>query len=313
MGRSAPHEPVLLSEVVTRLAPRAGASLVDGTLGAGGHAEALLEKVGPAGCVVGIDRDPHALALARAHLARFGNAFVPLCGDHAELVSLLHEANVFAVDGVLFDLGVSSMQLDDADRGFSFLHDGPLDMRMDPRSGQSAARLLAEIDELELRRLLWSWGEEREARVIARAIVRRREERPIERTGELAAIVERTVGPAARRYRIHPATRTFQALRIAVNGEVVGLERLVTDAVSLLRRGGRIAVISYHSLEDRAIKHTLRALAQRCTCPPRMPICGCGRENLLRVLTTRAVRPEAAEIARNPRARSARLRVGERL
>lgn len=313
MGRSGPHEPVLLAEVVTGLAPRAGASLVDGTLGAGGHAEALLEAVGPTGCVVGIDRDPHALALASAHLERFGNAFVPLCGDHAEFVSLLHEANVFAVDGVLFDLGVSSMQLDDAERGFSFLHDGPLDMRMDPQRGQSAARLLAEIDELELRRVLWSWGEEREAREIARAIVRRREERPIERTGDLAAIVERAVGPAARRYRIHPATRTFQALRIAVNGEVVGLERLVTDAVSLLRRGGRIAVISYHSLEDRAVKHTLRALAHRCTCPPRMPVCGCGRENLLRVLTTRAVRPTAAEVAGNPRARSARLRVGERL
>jgi len=307
------HRSVLPRETLELLSPRAGDVVVDATLGAGGHAERLLEAVGPEGRVIGIDRDADMLDRARRRLERFGDALVPLCGDHAELGQLLASIGVDAVDRVLFDLGVSSVQLDDPERGFSFRHDGPLDMRMDPRSGGTAADLVATRTEAELREILWRFGEERRARAIARAVVREREKRPIRRTLHLADLVERTLGPAARRWRIHPATRTFQALRIAVNGEIVGLETLIGDAVSLLRQGGRVAAISFHSLEDRAVKHALKSLAHRCTCPIALPVCGCGREDLVRILTTKPVRPASDEIARNPRARSAKLRAAERL
>jgi len=307
------HEPVLLREVVDLLAPGSGATVVDATLGLGGHTEALLEAVGSRGRVLGIDRDSQALDLARQRLARFGDAFVAVHGNHSDLLKLLRQNGVFAVGGVLFDLGVSSLQLDDPERGFSFRGDGPLDMRMDRQTGHTAAEILATSTEQELRQLIWSYGEERRAGAIARAIVAQRERQPLTRTLELAELVKRVLGPAAQRYRIHPATRTFQALRIAVNREVDDLERLVTEASSVLRRGGRLAVISYHSLEDRAVKHAMKSLAERCVCPPKLPVCGCGRENLLKVLTAKPVRPSASEVARNPRARSAKLRVGERL
>lgn len=313
LGRSGIHEPALLRETVGFLAPRSGATMVDATLGSGGHAEALLEALAPDGRLLGIDCDPAALEIAGRRLARFGDRFTLLHGDHTDLVKLLQGTGVFVVDGILFDLGVSSMQLDDPARGFSFLADGPLDMRMDPGSALTAERFLADCSEQELQRVLRSYGEERMARAIARAVVRERAREPIRRTAQLAAVVERVLGPGAKRFRIHPATRTFQALRIAVNGEVEGLGPLVTDAVSILRRGGRVAAISYHSLEDRAIKRAFRTLAERCTCPRGLPVCGCGRENLLRVLTTKAVRPAAEEVAGNPRSRSARLRVAERL
>ena len=311
--RSRGHQPVLLDEVVRLLAQRPGATVVDATLGDGGHAEALLRAVGAGGRVVGIERDPRALERVRERLEACGEAFLALHGRHEELPDLLRGAGLFAVDGVLLDLGVSSLQLDDPARGFSFRADGPLDMRMDPSGGATAADLLARESEAGLRRILRGWGEERRAAAIARALVERRRRAPITRTRELAELVERVAGPAARRYRIHPATRTFQALRIAVNGELVGLERLVVDAVSLLRRGGRLVVIAYHSLEDRPVKQALRALADRCTCPPGLAVCGCGRENLIRILTRRPLRPSAAEVERNPRSRSARLRAGERL
>lgn len=307
------HVPVLLHESIELLAPRPGAVFVDGTLGAAGHARALLEALGPDGRLLGIDRDAEALTIAAARLADYGDRFTPLQGRHEDLSQLLRDAGVFACDGMLFDLGVSSMQLDSTSRGFSFRHDAPLDMRMDPRGGECASELLARIEEPDLRRILSRYGEEKRAGSIARAIVREREKRPLTRTVQLAELVEKVAGPAARRYRIHPATRTFQALRIAVNGEIEGLERLVADAVAMLRRGGRLAVISYHSLEDRAIKTAMRALAHRCSCPPRLPVCGCGKENLIAVLTRRTVRPGETEIDRNPRARSARLRVVERL
>jgi len=313
LTQTCPHVPVLLTEVLELLAPSEGATVIDGTLGAGGHAEALLERVGPGGRLIAIDRDPAAIEIARHRLARFGEAFLPVHGNHMELRELLHGQQAYAVDGILFDLGLSSMQLDDPQRGFSFRQDGPLDMRMDPSRGESAAELLARCSEHELRDLLSTYGEERRALAIARRVVRERERRPLERTAHLAEIVAQTLGPQARKYRIHPATRTFQALRIAVNREVEGLEQLVAEAVSLLRRGGRLAILSYHSLEDRAVKRTYRGLAQRCTCPPRMPVCGCGRENLIRILTPKPVRPSEMEVERNPRASSARLRVAERL
>ena len=313
MSTTRVHEPVLLREVVDLLAVGSGATVIDATLGLGGHAEALLEAVGPDGRVLGIDRDEQALAAARQRLARFGDSFVGVHGNHTDLLKLLRQNGIFAVDGVLFDLGVSSMQLDDPERGFSFRGDGPLDMRMDPGTGITAAELLATSSEQELRHLIWHYGEERRAGAIARAIVDQRDKQPLTRTHELAELVRRVLGPAAQRYRIHPATRTFQALRIAVNREVDDLERLVTDASSVLRRGGRLAVISYHSLEDRPVKHSMKSLAERCVCPPKLPVCGCGRENLLKVVTSKPVRPTTSEIARNPRARSAKLRVGERL
>ena len=308
------HEPVLLGESLDLLRIEPGAVVIDATLGPGGHAEALLERVGPEGRVIGIDRDPDALALARTRLARFGARFAACQGDHRDIAALMQESGVVIVDGVLADLGISSAQLDDPARGFSFASDGPLDMRLDPASGDpSAADLVASLGERELRDLIARWGEDRLARRIARTIVRAREEKPIRTTRELASLVERAAGPGARRFRIHPATRTFQALRIAVNREVGYLPAFVAGAVSLLRRGGRLAVISFHSLEDRAIKRAMHDLADRCVCPPGLPVCGCGRENIVRIVTSRAVVPGAAEIATNPRARSAKLRAVERL
>ena len=307
------HEPVLLGEVLAHLAPAPGRTVVDATVGAGGHAVALAERVGPAGRLIGIDRDPAALELAARALARFGERVLLLRGDHSDLERLLDDARIEQIDAVLFDLGVSSMQLDSAGRGFSFRHDGPLDMRMDPDAATTAADLVNALPEEELRRLVLRFGEERRARAVARAIVRRRAERPFTRTLELAEVVRGALGPAARRFRIDPATRTFQALRIAVNAELDSLGPTLDAAVARLAPGGRVALISFHSLEDRTVKHALRALAERCVCPPDLPRCGCGRLPLVRVVTPRPVRPTPAELARNPRSRSARLRVAERL
>jgi 16S rRNA (cytosine1402-N4)-methyltransferase len=309
-----PHQPVLLEEAVDLLGVSPGAIVVDATLGPGGHAEALLARVGESGRVIGIDRDPAALAFAGRRLAWAQGRFTALHGDHRDIVQLLHDAGIVTVDAILADLGISSYQLDDAARGFGFQTDGPLDMRMDPSSGlPTAAALLAALDERELAALISRWGEEREARRIARAIVRRRSEGPLETTRQLARLVEDTLGPAARRFKIHPATRTFQALRIAVNAEIEGLPAFVAGAVSILRRGGRLAVITFHSLEDRAVKQTMRDLAHRCICPPGLPVCACGREDLVRILTPRPVVPGDDEVRANPRARSAKLRAVERL
>jgi 16S rRNA (cytosine1402-N4)-methyltransferase len=306
-----PHHPVLLDETMDLLRPAPGATIVDATLGPGGHAEALLTRVGPGGRVIGIDRDPAAIEFARRRLERFGSNFVALQGDHRDVASLLRGETV---DGVLADLGISSYQLDDPMRGFAFSTDGPLDMRMDPASGgPGAADLVATLDESALRDVLARWGEERLAGRIARAIVRERSKRPIVTTGQLASLVEHAAGPAARRFRIHPATRTFQALRIAVNREIEGIPDFVTGAVSLLRPGGRLAVIAFHSLEDRAVKSTMHGLAHRCVCPPGLPVCGCGRENIVRIVTSRPVVPASTESESTPRSRSAKLRVVERL
>jgi len=309
-----PHRTVLLQETMELLRPSPGATVVDATLGPGGHTEALLDLTGPTGRVIGIDRDPAAIALARDRLGRFGDRFVTLLGDHRDVVTLLHGIDVVVVDAVLADLGVSSHQLDDPSRGFAFSTDGPLDMRMDPGSnGPSAADLVATLDEPALRDLIATWEEERLAGRIARALVRERSRRPIVTTGALASLVEKVAGPSARRFRIHPATRTFQALRIVVNREIEGIPAFVNGAVSLLRHGGRLAVISFHSLEDRAVKTSMHGLAHRCICPPGLPVCGCGRENVVRLVTSRPIVPGPAENASNPRARSAKLRVVERL
>ena len=306
-----PHRSVLLDETMELLRPAPGATFVDATLGPGGHAEALLARIAPTGRVIGIDRDPSAIAFATRRLAGFGDRFTALRGDYRDVASLLEGA---PLDGVVADLGISSYQLDDASRGFAFSTDGPLDMRMDPESGgPTAADLVATLDAHALRDIIATWGEERLANRIAHALVRERAKAPIATTGRLASIVERVAGPAARRFRIHPATRTFQAFRIAVNREIEGIPEFVTGAVSLLRPGGRLAVISFHSLEDRAVKTTMHGLAHRCTCPPGLPVCGCGRENLVRIVTSHPVVAGPDESASNPRARSAKLRVAERL
>lgn len=313
MTSDAPHIPVLLLETVELVRPAPGGVFVDCTVGAGGHADAILEASSPDGRLLGIDRDPAAVALAQRRLARFGGRARIEHGDYRNVLDAARSAGFFAVDGIVADLGVSSMQLDESARGFSFRGDGPLDMRMDPSSGDpTAADLLATLPEPEIRRILRAYGEERLAGPIARALVRRRESAPLRSTSELATLVERVAGPAARRFAIHPATRTFQALRIAVNRELEGLDAFVTDAVSLLRRGGRLSVITFHSLEDRAVKHAMRALSERCICPPGFPVCGCGRENVARVLTAKPVVPSRRETDANPRARSAKLRAVER-
>jgi 16S rRNA (cytosine1402-N4)-methyltransferase len=285
---------------------------VDGTLGAGGHAAAVLAAAAPEGRLLGLDRDPSAIALAGARLAEFGQRAQLRLASFDRMGEVMREMGWEGADGILLDLGVSSMQLDQAARGFSFRADAPLDMRMGPE-GATAADLLAELDEPGLARVLKLYGEEPFARVIARALVRARGEAPIATTGRLAGLVEAALPAAERRKRkLHPATQVFQGLRIAVNDEIGRLERFLADLPGLLKPGGRVAVIAYHSLEDRPVKRTLAGLARPCVCPPRLAVCVCGKKPLLRLLTSKALRPGADEVAANPRARSARLRAAER-
>lgn len=304
------HVPVLRGAVVRLLSPAAPGLLVDATVGMAGHAAALLEAA-PGLRLLGIDRDPAAIELARERLGGFGTRVRLVCAPFSRLPQVLEEHAEEAPAAILADLGCSSLQLDSPKRGFSFRHDAPLDMRMG-REGPTAARLLAGLDEEALMRILWDYGEERRARAIARAIVERRRHAPIETTRELVDIVIGVLGPG-RRGRVHPATRTFQALRIAVNDELGELERFLEPAARSLRPGGRLAVIAFHSLEDRIVKHTLRRLEGRCTCPPDVPECRCGATPVVRPLTRRPIRPEPGEVEANPRSRSARLRVVERI
>jgi 16S rRNA (cytosine1402-N4)-methyltransferase len=304
------HEPVLLEEVVEILRPsRESGTLVDATVGLGGHAEALLSSY-PSIRLLAIDRDPRALALSRERLGKYGDRVAFAEGRHETLIDILGKSQTNAVSGLLADLGVSSMQLDDAERGFSFRFDAPLDMRMGPDS-RSAAELVNGLDEAELAGILRDYGEEPMAKRIARAIVAQRAEAPIETTAQLAAVV-RSV-KRSRPHDIDPSTLTFQALRIAANEELVGLERFLDDAVSVLEPGARIAVISFHSLEDRIVKRAFRRLEGECTCPPGLPVCACGRQELVKVLTSRPVTASEGELNRNPRARSAKLRAAEKV
>ncbi|MGO8969643.1 MAG: 16S rRNA (cytosine(1402)-N(4))-methyltransferase RsmH [Myxococcaceae bacterium] len=298
------HQTVLRDEVVDVLAPRAGQRMVDATLGGGGHAEALLERGAE---VIGVDRDPAALAAASARLASRPN-FRALRGNAGDLESLLAPLGLLPLDGVLADLGVSSHQLEDAARGFSFQGDGPLDMRMGPE-GMTAAEAIAQTDESTLAQVLRELGEEPFARPIARAL---KEARPTTTQAAVEA-VKRGVSRRAWPKRTHVATRTFQALRIWVNDELGALERLLEALPRLLRVGGRAAIISFHSLEDRRVKQAFRALEGRCSCPPGLPVCVCGAGGSFRPLTRKAVKASEAEVARNPRSRSARLRAVERL
>jgi 16S rRNA (cytosine1402-N4)-methyltransferase len=298
------HLPVLTARVVELLAPAGPGLLVDATVGLGGHAEALL-RAEPEFQLVGLDRDPQALARAGEKLKPFGDRVQLVEETFDRLPLVLRRLGLGAPAAVLADIGCSSLQLDSAERGFSFAADGPLDMRMG-RSGPTAADLLEQAEWEELVRILRDYGEERRARAIARAIVRRRDQDPLRTTAQLSRLVQDVIG--GRERRIHPATRTFQALRIAVNDELGQLERFLEPAIRSLKSGGRIAVISFHSLEDRIVKHTLRRLAGRCTCPPDFPVCRCNPQRVVEVLTSSPVRPDEEEIDRNPRARSARLR-----
>ena len=312
-GRGAPHRPVLLEETIHFLVPERGGLFVDCTVGLGGHSEAILES-SPDTYVIGIDLDLEALDYAKQRLARFGKRFQPVHANFREFTSILNERDRKAISGALVDLGVSSLQLDSATRGFSFRFDAPLDMRMDAQSeSATAADLLRELPEVEIARILFEFGEERRSRRIARWIVESREKgKPIQTTGALAELVERAVGYRKGR-GIHPATRTFQALRIAVNRELEELDRFVASAVDLLQPDGRFVAISFHSLEDRIIKQELRRLSGYCQCPPRTPVCVCGARRVVEILTKRPVTPEQSEIDENPRARSARLRACRKL
>jgi 16S rRNA (cytosine1402-N4)-methyltransferase len=312
-GPEAPHRPVLLFEAVELLAPERGGLFVDATLGLGGHSEAILEA-SPDTRVLGIDRDREAIRLASDRLARFGTRFRVAHANFRDIERVLAEAGETEVSGVLADLGVSSLQFDTPERGFSFRHDAPLDMRMDASGDEeTAADLLERLPEEELARVIYEYGEERKSRRIARWIVERRERgEPIRTTGELAALVARAVG-YKRGDRVHPATRTFQALRIAVNGELEGLDKFVETAVDLLQTRGRLAVISFHSLEDRVVKRALRRLSGQCECGRRVPVCACGARRAVEVLTRRPVVPSEPELEENPRARSAKLRACSKL
>jgi 16S rRNA (cytosine1402-N4)-methyltransferase len=304
------HEPVLLQEILEVLRDtRDDGILVDATLGLGGHSEALLREH-PRLRLLAIDRDPEALEKSRERLRPFADRVTFSRGRHEELIDILKQHGIGEISGLLADLGVSSMQLDDARRGFSFRYDAPLDMRMGSE-GVSAADLVRTLEEGDLARVLRDYGEEPMARRIARAIVEARSVAPIETTGRLAEVI-RSV-KKSRPHEIDPSTLTFQALRIATNEELVGLEKFIDDAVSVLEREARVAVISFHSLEDRIVKQAFRRLEGECKCPPGMPVCGCGAVALVRVLTGRPVTASEEEISRNPRSRSAKLRVAEKL
>ena len=301
-----PHTPVLVREVVELLAAERGGFFVDATVGAGGHARALLEASSGVR-LLALDRDPDALALARERLARFGDRVRFVAANFGDLGGELE--GLPPPDGILADLGVSSMQLEEPSRGFSFRRDGPLDMRMS-RSGRSAADVLATASADELSRIFSEYGEERMAVKITRAILEERTRGPITTTRQLSRIVARVKGD---REKIDPATRVFQALRIEVNEELQALSRFLVAAVAKLNAGGRLAVLSYHSLEDRVVKDAFRKQSGVCLCPPKLPVCVCGARRALLVLTRRPIRPGESEIRSNPRSRSARLRAAEKI
>ncbi|HEX6797197.1 MAG TPA: 16S rRNA (cytosine(1402)-N(4))-methyltransferase RsmH [Ktedonobacterales bacterium] len=307
------HQPVLAAEVLAALGPHSGGRYVDGTLGGAGHTALLLEASAPDGRVLAIDADEAALARAEARLPEVvaSGRLLLRHANFAQMDARAEEADITPVDGILLDLGLSSDQLASRERGFSFATPAPLDMRFDTSRGQTAADLLNALDEAELADLLWRYGEERRSRAIARRVVEQRARAPIARTDELARLVASVVH--GRPGGIHPATRTFQALRIAVNDELGSLEAALPRAVELLRPGGRLAVISFHSLEDRIVKQFFQAEARGCICPPELPACVCGRSPRLRIVTRHPLTAGLAELAANPRARSAKLRVAERI
>lgn len=304
------HRPVMLEEVLEALQPAPGGVFADGTLGGGGHSERILEAIGPIGRLYGIDRDEAAIRAASARLQRFPG-FQAIHGNFHEVLSLLPDVRL---DGGLLDLGLSSHQVDTAERGFSFHEDAPLDMRMDRSQGLTAAQWLNQVDELTFRQALYEYADESWAARIAKLLVEARAEKPLETTQDLVRVVDRAIPKAVRRRDSgHPARQTFQAVRIAVNDEIAPLSQALTDWVSLLKPGGRLAVISFHSIEDRAVKRCFQRLRNPCTCPPQLPVCTCGKKSVVRILQGGGIKPSRQEVEDNPRARSALLRVVEKL
>lgn len=315
MSEEFPHRPVLYEAVLEGLAPRPNGCYIDATVGAGGHAEGILNASTPRGRLLGIDADPQAVALTRQRLVAFGDRATLAQGNFSQLASIASARGFVNVDGILFDLGLSSMQLAAPERGFSFQQDGPLDMRFDPSGRTTAADLVNELGERELADILRRYGQERQARRIARAIV---SARPLHSTMQLCTLIERVMacpvaGPKRRWEPIHPATRTFQALRIAVNDELSALSKALPQTLGLLAKGGRLVVISFHSLEDRITKQFFEQEARDCICPPEIPVCMCGHRARLSIITRHPIRPSEEEIAVNPRSRSARLRIAVRI
>lgn len=316
------HRPVLYQEILEAITPRPGGRYVDGTLGGGGHAWGILQASSPDGLLLGLDLDPQAIALATQRLIEFGERALIRQASYTSLAQQMAELEWSSVDGILLDLGVSSMQLDTPERGFSFQAEAPLDMRFDPDNPLHAADLVNHLPEVELADLIYRYGDEPSSRRIARAIVAAR---PVESTSQLAQVVLGAVGSRRRgreakgskggreKASIHPATRTFQALRIAVNDELGGLERTLPVAVEALAPGGRLAVISFHSLEDRIVKQYFRRESTDCLCPPRQPVCTCGHRATIIEIIHRPIQPGASEVTKNPRSRSARLRVAEKI
>lgn len=306
------HTPVLLEETLYWMNPTQGGTYLDGTLGGGGHSKALLEAVGGNATLYGIDRDPEAIEAASQALGQYPG-FHAIRGNFHEALPLLREAGAPPLSGALLDLGVSSHQLDTAERGFSYHEDAPLDMRMDPATGETAAEYLAGVSKEEFRRVLTEYGEEKWAARIAEVYEERRKLASLRTTGDLVALVDAAIPKAVRRKDDgHPARRTFQAVRIAVNDELAPLAKALEDIAACLAPGGRLLVITFHSLEDRIVKNTFRRMQNPCTCPPKAPICTCGKQPLGRVLAGGGVKPSPQEVADNPRARSAKLRVFER-
>jgi len=313
--KTMPHQSVLYHEIIHALQPKNKGRYVDGTLGAGGHARGILEASAPDGLLLGLDVDPQALALARETLAPYGERARLVQASYHTLSERLREQNWDAVDGILLDLGISSMQLEAAERGFSFQQDAPLDMRFDPASLTTAADLVNTLPQDELADLIYRYGEERASRRIAQAII---EARPLRTARQLAAVIESVLPRKGsfdrlRTKHIHPATQTFQALRIAVNEELDKVESVLPQAVAALRPGGRLAIISFHSLEDRLVKEHFRRESRDCLCPPKQPVCTCGHKATLKEISRKPIVPREAEISANPRARSAKLRVVEKL
>ena len=306
------HRPVLLDECIEALNIRPEGIYLDGTLGRAGHSREIARRLSGSGKLICVDRDQAALDAAQERLGEWMDRVTLVHSNFDRVSEILDELGIAGVDGMLFDLGVSSPQLDDGSRGFSYMADAPLDMRMDRSEGLTAADVVNTWSQEELRRILFQYGEERYAPLIAAAIVRRREERPIETTLELVDIIKGAMPARALKEKQHPAKRSFQAIRIAVNDELSSVDRMLQGAVPKLNKGGRLAVITFHSLEDRIVKQTLRDLAKGCTCPPEFPVCVCGNKPKIRLVTRKPIVADGTELADNPRARSAKLRVAEK-
>ena len=306
------HEPVLLTECIRELKIKEDGIYVDGTIGGAGHAEKVCERLSGRGRLVGIDRDEEAVAAATERLISYKGRVTILRGSYRDLSVLLEGIGIRKVDGILLDLGVSSHQLDSPGRGFTYRTDAPLDMRMDNRQALSAFQVVNTYAEDELAGIIRAYGEERFAKSIARQICAAREKAPVRTTGELTEIIRASIPAKYRRTGGHPAKRTFQAIRIEVNGELEGLEQALDPAISLLNEGGRLAVITFHSLEDRIVKNSFRRNESPCTCPPEFPVCVCGKKSRGFVVTKKPILPSAEEMERNPRASSAKLRVFQR-